>query len=69
MPTLISVLTALGSSNPKLNVAIVDDNDLPLITFNAEGYASVESDLGANEVKRITVNSATLLTIAIDSST
>ena len=65
---LIDLLTALGSDNinPKVNVTILNNDDTELITYNSGGYASVESDLGTKKVKRIKVNSATLVTVSID---
>lgn len=62
--TLIETLAAL-SNNTNVNITLVDDQDNQLITFNAVGYQSVESDLGARVVKYIKVSSGTLLTIAL----
>lgn len=62
--TLIETLAAL-SNNTNVNITLVDDQDNALITFNAVGYQSVESDLGARVVKYIKVSSGTLLTIAL----
>ena len=64
---LIDLLTALGEDNlnPKVEVTILDNDDKLLITYGSGGYASVESDLGPKKVKRIKVNSATLVTVSI----
>lgn len=64
---LIDLLTALGEDNlnPKVDVTILDNDDKQLITYGSSGYASVESDLGTKKVKRIKVNSATLITVSI----
>lgn len=62
--TLIETLAAL-SNNTNVNITLVDDQDNTLITFNAVGYQSVESDLGARVVKYIKVSSGTLLTISL----
>ena len=64
---LIDLLTAMGEDdlNPKVDVTILDNTDKPLITYLSGGYASVESDLGPKKVKRVKINSATQVTIAI----
>ncbi len=64
---LIDLLTALGEDNlnPKVDVTILDNDDKLLITYGSGGYASVESDLGTKKVKRIKVNSASLVTVSI----
>lgn len=68
---LIDFLTALGKDdiNPRVNVSILDNEDKPLITYVSSGYASVESDLGTRVVKKIKVNSATLVTVSISDET
>ncbi len=64
---LIDLLTALGEDNlnPKVDVTILDNDDKLLITYGSGGYASVESDLVTKKVKRIKVNSASLVTVSI----
>lgn len=64
---LIDLLEAMGKDdlNPKVNVTILDNADKPLITYGSGGYESVESDLGTKKVKRVKVNSATLVTVSI----
>jgi len=62
------LLEALGANgaNPDVNVTIIDNNDVPLITYNAAGYGSIESDLSAKKVKKILINSMTAVTVYID---
>ena len=62
------LLEALGANgaNPDVNVTIIDNNDNPLITYNAAGYGSIESDLSAKKVKKIVINSMTAVTVFID---
>ena len=61
---LIETLKAL-SINDSLNVSIIDSDGNTLITFNAKGYESIESDLGNREVKRIRVATGNLITVEI----
>ena len=62
------LLEALGANgaNPDVNVTIIDNNDVKLITYNAAGYGSIESDLSAKKVKKILINSMTAVTVYID---
>lgn len=62
---LSDLLVAL-SNNKKLYVTLLDDNDTELITFNAEGYAAVEGDLGDRIVKRIRLTSPSTMSISIE---
>lgn len=62
--TLSQALAALAG-NAAVNITLIDDNDVVLITFGAAGYASIESDLGAKVVKYIKVNTAKEVVIAI----
>lgn len=58
--TLTQALTALAD-NTGVNITLVSVNGdvkTNLITFNAPGYASVESDLGSKTVTKITVTSS-----------
>lgn len=68
---LIDVITALGigNINPKVDVTILDNSDVPLITYGSGGYASVDATLSNRVVKQIKVNSATLITVAISDDT
>ena len=62
------LLEAFGANgaNPDVNITIIDNNDVPLITYRASGYGSIESDLSAKKVKKILVNTMTAVTIYID---
>ena len=62
------LLEALGANgaNPDVNITIIDNNDVPLITYRASGYSSIESDLSAKKVKKILINTMTAVTIYID---
>lgn len=61
---LSDLLVAL-SGNTSLYVTLTDTTGSTLITFNAGGYANVESDLGAREVERITLISPSKITISL----
>lgn len=65
---LIDLLTAMGKDNvnPKVSVTVFDDNDVALITYNAGGYAYVESDLSNKKVKKVKITSAQLVDVYID---
>ena len=62
------LLEALGANgaNPDVNITIIDNNDVPLITYRASGYGSIESDLSAKKVKKMLVNTMTAVTVYID---
>lgn len=62
---LLDVLTAL-SKNKGVNITLKNSEDVALITFNAAGYASVESDLTLRKVDRITIDSETSITILLN---
>ena len=64
---LIDLLTAMGKDdiNPKVSVTVYDDENLPLITYNAGGYAYVESELGTKKVKKFQIASAQLVNVYI----
>ena len=61
--TLEELLIAL-KDNP-INITLVDSEDKSLITFNAGGYESIESDLFNSIVDTITVSSSKLITIKL----
>lgn len=65
---LIDLLRAL-SANKSLNITLIDSTDTELITFNAVGYQSVESDLGDRTVRKITVGASGTVKIVIDDAT
>lgn len=62
---LSDVLKAL-SGNVSLNVTLIDNDDNTLITFGVVGFAGVESDIQAREVKKIKIESSTSAIITID---
>lgn len=62
--TLAETLAAL-SNNTNVNITLMDDQDNALITFNAVGYPSIESDLGTRVVKAIKVASGTSVVISL----
>lgn len=63
--TLNDLLVALAN-NTNLNISLLDDKDNTMITFNAAGYGSIESDLGARIVSAIKVISSTAISISIE---
>lgn len=60
--TLLETLTAL-SGNEKLFVTIKDGEGAELVTFNASGYPSIESDLEASVVDTIEIISQQKVTV------
>lgn len=62
--TLSDLLVAL-SDNPSLFITLTDTEGVAMITFNAGGYENVESDLGAREVEKITIDSLNKIAIAL----
>jgi len=60
--TLLETLTAL-SGNEKLFVTIKDSEETELVTFNASGYPSIESDLEAKVVDSIEIISQQKVTV------
>jgi len=65
---LSDLLVALAS-NQKLYITLADNDGTALITFNAVGYTSVESDLGARIVKKITIDSPSAVTVTLEPAT
>ena len=63
--TLSELLVALAN-NQKLYVTLNDKNGNELITFNAAGYESVESDLGARVVNKITITSPSSVNVVLE---
>ena len=61
---LSDVLKSLAG-NANLTVTIIDADGNNLISFNASGYESVESDLQEHEVKKIQITSAKEVTVII----
>lgn len=66
--TLSDLLVALAN-NQKLYITLTDKNGDTLITFNAAGYESVESDLGSRGINRIKIESPTAVTIVLEDAT
>lgn len=60
--TLLETLTAL-SGNEKLFVTIKDSEGTELVTFNASGYPSIESDLESKVVDSIEIISQQKVTV------
>lgn len=58
---LSDLLVAL-KDNAKLYVTLID-GETELISFNAAGYESVESDLGARTVDKIIVDSVSVIKV------
>lgn len=65
--TLLETLAALAN-NTNANITLMDDQDNQLITFNAAGYSSVESDLGTRKVNSIKVASGTSVIISLSAT-
>lgn len=64
---LSDLLVALAN-NTKLYITLADENNDVLITFNAPGYASVESDLGSRVVKEISITSSNAVTVVLENT-
>ena len=62
--TLSELLVSL-SGNKSLFVKLVDEAGEAIITFDAVGYAAVESDLGSRIVNNVEITSPTLVTVSI----
>ena len=62
---LVDLLKAL-SGNTNVNVTLLDEDENTLITFNAAGYAAVESDLGIRTVKRVKIATAQAVSVMIE---
>ncbi len=60
---LSDLLVAL-KDNAKLYVTLIDGEN-ELISFNAAGYESVESDLGARTVDKIIVDSVSVIKVVL----
>ena len=50
---ILSDLLAALASNAAVNITLLDENNEPLITFGASGYASIENDIAARTVRKI----------------
>lgn len=60
----LSDLLVTLANNSKLFVTLID-GDTELISFNAAGYESVESDLGARTVDKIIVDSVSVIKVVL----
>lgn len=63
--TLADLLKAM-SCNDRVNITLIDSDDKVLITFGANGYSAVESDVTSRTVKKIKVDSATAVLVYIE---
>lgn len=61
---LSDVLAALAN-NANLNISLIDSNDKNLVTFNCDGWESIENDITAREVKKILIVSSSAVKIFI----
>lgn len=52
--TLIDFLPSIAH-NPKLYLKIIESDNTPLIYFDAAGYQSINTELGAREIDKITI--------------
>ena len=62
---LLDLLKAL-SGNSNVNITLNNADGDSLITFNAGGYAAVETDLGKRTVKKVKIMTANAVTIVIN---
>lgn len=65
---LLSNLLVALSCNRNLYITLTDEDENALITFNATGYGSVESDLGERTVKKVKITSPNTATIVLEPS-
>ena len=65
---LSDLLVALAG-NTSVYITLEDLDGNKLITFNASGYASVESDLGTRGIKKIRIDSVTNVAIVLEDAT
>ena len=61
----LSNVFAILVNNEGLNITLIDSAGKNLITFNASGYAAVESDLGTRAVTSVKIISAAQVNITI----
>ena len=48
-------LLPLIAHNPKLSIKIMEADNIPIITFDAAGYAAISSELNARDLDKITI--------------
>lgn len=63
---ILSDLLAALASNAAVNITLLDENNEPLITFGASGYASIENDIAARTVRKIQITSGKEMTISLE---
>lgn len=61
---LSDLLKALAG-NENLTITLIDSDGVKLISFNASGYESVESDLQTHEAKKIQISGTKEVNIVI----
>lgn len=61
---LIDTLKALANNNG-LSITLINKNEETLVTFNAAGYMSIESDLQNLEVVKIKIVSSKEVTLIL----
>lgn len=61
---LSDLLKALAG-NENLTITLIDSDGVKLISFNASGYESVESDLQTHEAKKIQITGTKEVNIVI----
>lgn len=62
---ILSDLLTVMANNISVSITLLDEDGNALITFNAPGYGSIESDLGTRVVKRIQIKSAREVSVTI----
>ena len=65
----LSDLLVTLANNTKLYITLTDEEGNVLITFNAPGYESVESDLGPRVVKKIKIDNPGTVTVVLADAT
>lgn len=63
---ILSDLLKALSGNASVNITLNNADGDSLITFNAGGYAAVESDLGKRTVKKVKIMTANAVTVVIN---
>lgn len=63
---ILSDLLKALSGNAGVNITLNNADGDSLITFNAGGYAAVESDLGKRTVKKVKIMTANAVTVVIN---
>jgi len=66
---ILSDLLAALAGNAELKITLYDNDENQIITFNAAGYAAVESDISARRVRRVRINDAKAVSIFLVADT